>query len=115
VLTIERRDDQALIRLLGEDGAQSLVIEVGPNGPVLRVGSGLAIAIEGELSLSAKRVDIHGREGVQLRSGGDTVLYSEGDLTSSAREHQLESRLGDVRLDANDDIKLTGERIRLNC
>jgi hypothetical protein len=115
VLTIERRADEALIRLHRADGNQALAIELGPNGPVLRLGSGLAIAVEGELSFSAEHVDIHGRTGVQLRSGGDTVLQSEGDLMSSAREHVLEARLGDVRLDANDDVKLTGERIRLNC
>ncbi len=115
VLTIERRGDEAFIRLHGDDGVQSLAIELGPQGPVLRLGSGLAIAVEGELSFSADQVDIHGRSSVQLRSGGDTVLHSEGDLMNSAREHVLEARLGDVRLDANDDIKLTGERIRLNC
>lgn len=115
VLTIERHGEEALIRLHAADGSQALTIELGPAGPVLRLGTGLAIAVDGELSFAAQRVDIRGHEGVELHSGGDITLHCEGDIMTSAREQVLEARLGDVRVDANDDVKLRGERIRLNC
>lgn len=115
VLTIERGAHGSLIRLRDAQGLEPLRIEVGPDGPVLHIGSGLAIAVAGPLSLAGQRVSIHGRDGVSLTSGGDTVLDCEGDLRVEAREQLLVARLGDVELKANDDVKLAGERIRLNC
>lgn len=49
--------------------------------------------------------------GVPLR----VELGPEGDIATRAREQVIEARLGDVRVKANDDVKLNGERIRLNC
>jgi hypothetical protein len=101
--------------LRDDQGVEPLRIEIGPNGPVLHISSGLAISVTGPLRLAGQHVQIHGREGVALTSGGDMALTSEGDLLVEAREQVFEARLGDVRVKANDDVKLSGERIRLNC
>ncbi len=114
-LTVEQSERGSLIRLINADGNEPLRIELGPRGPVLYVGSNLAIAVAGQLQLAAERVDIHVREGLALRSEGEISLHCEGDLVSVAREHDIRARLGDVRLEANDDVKLLGERVRLNC
>lgn len=115
-LTIERAPEGgAVLRLTNAGGDTPLTIELTSAGPVLRVGTGLAIAVDGDLRFAAERVDIQARAGLELRSGGDVIVNAEGDNLSSAREHVLEARLGDVRLDANDDVKIAGERIRLNC
>lgn len=114
-LTIERSERGSVIRLHDGGGGVPLRVELGPEGPVLVLGSGLTIAVAGELSFDAQRVAIRGREGVHLRSDGDTTIESEGDIVTRGREQIVEARLGDVRLKANDDVKLNGERIRLNC
>ncbi len=114
-LTIERGERGSVIRLLDAAGGVPLRVELGADGPVLLLGAGLTIAVAGDLTLDAQRVAIHGREGIHLRSEGDTVIESEGDLVTRAREQVVEARLGDVRVKANDDVKIVGERIRLNC
>jgi hypothetical protein len=114
-LTIERSERGSIIRLLDAGGGVPLRVELGPGGPVLVLGSGLTIAVAGELAFDAQRVAIHAREGIHLRSEGDTTIESEGDLVTRAREQIIEARLGDVRVKANDDVKVNGERIRLNC
>lgn len=114
-LTIERGERGSVIRLHDGGGGVPLRVELGPDGPVLVLGAGLTIAVAGELAFDAQRVAIRGRDGVHLRSGGDTIIESEGDLVTRAREQVVEARLGDVRLKANDDVKIVGERIRLNC
>ncbi|WP_437999880.1 hypothetical protein WMF26_08290 [Sorangium sp. So ce185] len=114
-LTVERSDHRSCIRLVDRAGAEPPRIELRPEGPVLVLGSGLSIAVAGDLQFTAERVAIHAREGIELHRGGDTVLRSEGDLVSEAREQRLSARRGDVRVEANGDVKLLGERTRLNC
>jgi hypothetical protein len=114
-LTIERSEQGSVIRLLDARGGVPLRVELGPGGPVLVLGSGLTIAVAGELAFDAQRVAIHGRDGIHLRSEGDVTIESDGDLVTRAREQVIEARLGDVRVKANDDVKVAGERIRLNC
>ncbi|WP_437945569.1 hypothetical protein WME98_32305 [Sorangium sp. So ce296] len=114
-LTVECSDHGSCIRLVDRAGAEPLRIELRPEGPMLVLGSGLSIAVAGVLQFAAERVAIHAREGIDLHSGGDTALRSEGDLVSEAREQRLSARRGDVRVEANGDVKLLGERIRLNC
>jgi hypothetical protein len=114
-LTVEQGDGQALLRLADLDGTEALRVTIGPDGPVLHLSQGLRIAVSGELALTADRVAICGRESVELRSGGNITLDCERDLAMDAREHHIRARLGDVIVEANDDIKLDGERIRLNC
>jgi hypothetical protein len=36
-------------------------------------------------------------------------------MTSTARAHKVTAERGDVDVYANDDVKLDGERIRMNC
>ena len=63
----------------------------------------------------ADRVAIHGREGVAITTDGDVAIVAAGDLETRARTQTIAAELGDVRVVANDDVRLTGERIRMNC
>lgn len=114
-LALEHTEQGSLIRLLEIGKNELLHLELGPRGPVLHLGGGLGIAVAGELRFEAERVDIRGRDGVCLHSEGDTVIHSDGDMVADARQLDLKAGLGDVRVSANDDVKLVGERIRLNC
>lgn len=46
---------------------------------------------------------------------GDLKLQVAGDLHSEARVQNVTATLGDVNVRANDDVKMIGERIRMNC
>ncbi|CAN5807288.1 hypothetical protein BH11PLA1_BH11PLA1_17930 [soil metagenome] len=114
-LTISRGPHPHTLSLLGPDGAPALSIEITAHGPVLRFERGLTIAAAGDLTLQAERLNLHGRAGVALTSDGDLDLAAAGRFRSAARSQQISATLGDVRLQANDDVRFNGERVLVNC
>ena len=107
-LHIEPAADGHHLRLIGPAGAQSLEIVVTAQGPVLRLGSGLRLELAGQLSIDAERVAVHGRSGLALSSGGEISIDAATHISAKAD-------LGEVRVKANDDLRLDGERILMNC
>jgi hypothetical protein len=115
-LLVERRTRDDLIRLIGPEGRLTLSIIVTPTGPVLRFeGPGLLIESSGALAIDAEHVAIRGREGVALVSGGDAKIVAEGTFDTEAHRQNIRASRGDVNVYANDDVKIDGERIRMNC
>ena len=114
-LLIERTGDGDLLTLIAEGGEIALTVRVQPSGPVLCFKSGLRLEAAGPLELAGERVMIEGRDGVGIRSGGDARIDVQGDLSTTARVQNLRARLGNVNVKANDDVRMTAERIRLNC
>jgi hypothetical protein len=53
--------------------------------------------------------------GPVLRLGAPLVVSIEGELTVDADAIALRATRGDVRIAANDDVVVNGERIKLNC
>ena len=100
-------------------GKRKLVVERSRMKDVLRIvrfeGSGLMIQAAGALAIDAERVAIHGREGLALTTNGDAQIRVAGELRTQARAQYLTAELGNVAIRANDDVKLDGERIRMNC
>jgi hypothetical protein len=115
-LILERGPDQDMLQLLGADGNVKLSLCITPAGPVLRFeGGGLTIQSVGALAIDAEHVTIRGRKGVVISSDGDARICVEGDLSTRARAQDISAELGDINIHANDDVKLDGERIRMNC
>lgn len=115
-LELDRRGASDLIRILGADGEARLTIEVRPEGAILHLrGIGLALKADGDLDLEASRIRLHARDGIELATGGDLEVRADGDLRSLARTQEIEADLGDVRIKANDDVRICGERVRVNC
>lgn len=112
---LERREGGGVLRLVTADGAQPLEIEVGPGGPLLRLRAGLGVVVEGTIAVAAHAVSLAARDEISLRSGGRIDLHAAGDLTSEGRDNSVIARAGDVAIRANDDVRLNGERIALNC
>lgn len=112
-----RRGEQAdTLELLGRDGRVVFAIEISERGPVLRFeGPGLTIRAAGDLSLEAPRLSLRAEESLALSTGGDLDISAAGDLRSTARTQQITADLGDVRVDANDDVRIDGERVLVNC
>lgn len=115
-LLVESTSAENVLNVVGADGHVKLSLHVTPSGPVLRFeGAGLIIESSGALAINAQSVVIQGREGVALISGGDAEIRVAGDLTSEARIHNVTANLGNVNIKANDDVKLNGERVMMNC
>jgi hypothetical protein len=115
-LVVTRNQGLSNIELFDQSGRLTLSLLMTPEGPVLKLGgAGLRLDVEGELSLAADRVKIAGREGVEITSGGDVVTNAVGRSHQNARSHEMISDLGDIHLKANDDVRLNGERVMVNC
>jgi hypothetical protein len=90
-------------------------VAITADGPVLRFEGGLALQTDGPLAIDAEQVTLHGRQGVAISSGGDAWIQVEGDLHSNARIQNITADLGNVNVKANDDVKINGERVKVNC
>jgi hypothetical protein len=115
-LMIVRGPDGDVVRFLSPSGAVTLSVSLTENGPVLRFeGASLLLQAAGSLAIEAEQLKLHGRAGVSLSTDGDLSLQATGDLHSEARTQNVTATLGDVNVHANDDVKLSGERVRVNC
>ena len=115
LLTVRREGREDVVRLRTSQRVL-VTIRVTAEGPVVEVeGAALAIRTTGELAVDAERLALHGRSGVSITSGGDVVLETAGRLSTTARSQRIEATLGDVRVEANDDVRLDGERVLVNC
>jgi hypothetical protein len=113
-LQVCRSDREDVVTLLDREGETAFTLRLTEQGPILSFERGLTIETRETLGLVARRVDICGTEGVSLRSGGDAAIDVAGELTTSAHTQHLSARLGNVNVKANDDVRLNGERIKLN-
>jgi uncharacterized protein (DUF2345 family) len=115
-LVLERARGGDRLSIVAADGQVRAMIEISADGAVLRLGGEkLTIQTEGALAIDAQRVAIHARQGMALTTGGDLVLRADGDVHSNARVQNITADLGDVKIKANDDVRLNGERVRSNC
>lgn len=115
-LQLDRREEQDVLRLVYPDGRVSVEIVVTPDGPIVHLsGAGLALHTEGAVAIDAGHVAIHGRDGLVLSSGGDTVIRAERRLATESFEQSHRASRGDLEIYANDDVRIDGERIRMNC
>ena len=104
------------MQFLAPGGAVTLSVLLTEAGPVLRFeGASLVLQASGSLAIDAEHLHLRGRAGMTLETAGDLALQAKGDLNSAARIQNITATLGDVNVQANDDVKLVGERVRVNC
>jgi adhesin HecA-like repeat protein len=113
---IRRGDHTDTVELVGRDGKVVFAIEVSERGPVLRFeGPGLTIRAAGDLSLEAQTLNLRADKALNVHTGGDMNIRADGDLHTSARIQTIKAELGDVAIEANDDVRIDGERVLVNC
>ena len=96
-------------------GQVELTVRFTEQGPVLSFsGAAIDLVSPGAVSLDCGSLRIHARDGIALETGGDIVQSARGALRAEADDVSLRSRVGDLKLAANDDVIVEGERIRLN-
>lgn len=114
-LDLRTEGEADVVTLVSPEGRPILAIEVGPDGPVLRLEGDVTLRLGGALRVDAEELELHGRRGVSLTSGGEMKIASEGDLSSEGLRQRITSTRGDVQVEANDDLRLDGERVMVNC
>lgn len=115
VLEVVRGGEENLLRVLSPDGKAGLAISITAQGISLQVaGADVVLRTAGKLTIDAEDLRLHGRSGLSITTGGDGKVQAAGDWSSEARVQNIRARLGNVNVVANDDVKLTGERIKLN-
>jgi len=115
VLVLQRTATGGVLSLVAADGSQPIEIEITPTGSILRLRTGLAVSVAGPVSLSAESLTIQAQKQLSLTSAGTLNIEAAGDLTTVAEAQTISARLGDVRIEANDDVVLRGERVKMNC
>ena len=112
------------LKLISKSQTLQLIIKV--HGETLEVythASQLNINAADELNMSAKKINIEATEQLNIKTAGNLVIEAGKDcLTkiagtnkSIARIQKLTASLGNVEIKANDDVKLDGESVKLNC
>ncbi len=110
------------INVTSPDGMFELSVTFTPAGPVLRLAAAaLELNTTGELRLNCESLAIDARGSVAIRAGslteeidGARTSKVGGPSTLEARAVGIRARLGDVAIDANDNVRATGEKILLN-
>lgn len=112
------------VRIHGVGGEIELDVVLTENGPRLRFkAADLALQADGkvqvdcdEFRVRATSAIVHETPGDKAESvGGNAVTVVQGDVRTAGRTVGIQAIRGDVRVKANDDVKLTGERVLLNC
>ncbi len=104
-----------VLELITPDGPLCLTIRLAKDGPAVEIhGAELHLHAQQRLRLEGEHVEVVAHKQLDLRSEGPIQQSAAGTVTSTAFEHQIEATHGEIRLTANDDVAVEGERIRLN-
>ena len=106
-LKVELGASQDTIEIRSPAGDIELAIVVGPDGPRLKIRAvDIELVAENRLSMICNSIDIRASSDAKLEAGGVASLVGR-DVSVTSK--------GEIELDANDDVHVRGERIKLNC
>ena len=100
--------DADILYVSSPAGAVEMEIRFTASGPVLRFPSA-ALRLESDGDVDVACHDF------RVRAGGSVDVTATGPARLEGHAVDVRSRRTDVRLRANDDVRVEGERILLNC
>ena len=112
------------LELKNDSGDIYLNIDMTSHGPQVTIKAGiLSITSNQEMHIESNLVKIRAKEKLILESEGDFVetikgnknVNIEGISNNKALIQNLIANLGNVNIKANDDLRLDGEKILINC
>lgn len=124
VLEIDLTREEELLHIIGSTGEVELKIRMTPEGPVLCFeAASLSLLGTNKVSVASRHISLKASDRITMETSGDMVCTVDGDHNSKiigdmnceARIQNITARLGNVNVKANDDVKLNGERIMMNC
>jgi hypothetical protein len=106
-LALSRTPGHDTLELSDRSGTVRLTIVIEACGvTVAATGTKLAFQTNAPLELEASHLTLRGHTGI--------VLETQGPIVSRARSQHHSATHGSILVEANDDVKLEGERILLN-
>ena len=114
--------DRVTIR--GRGGEVELEVRMTANGPVLRFkAADLELAAAGEVKVECDRFHVRANKEILEETGGhlrqrvagNASVMVRGQHSTKAGEARIEAKRGSVQIEANDNVQLVGERIKMNC
>lgn len=112
------------VTIRSAEGQVVLAVTLTESGPILRFDTAnLQLQSQGKISVDCDEYHVRASKRIveQTRGdrieqvGGDATVMVQGALNTQARETEIRSTRGDVQIKANDDVRLNGERVKLNC
>ncbi|AMM25107.1 hypothetical protein [Variovorax sp. PAMC 28711] len=104
------------LRVCAADGTPRLQLRIDADELVIDcLGGRTRLRVAGALAVSADSVDLSATHDLALRCGGDLTLAADGRIDARAGALALDATRGDVAITANDDVRLEGERVRMNA
>lgn len=112
------------IKLLNRNDEVQLSIKITEAGLDVSINANeLNIHAHEVLNLSSKRINIAAADQLNLHTEGhfvqrvkkDSLTEVEGTNKLLAQVQKITATLGNVNIRANDDVRLDGERVKLNC
>ena len=95
------------VEIRSASGEMMLSVRLTDQGPVFSLaGASFEIAAAKSLSLSAETIEVKAR--------GDVTIEAGRTLRAGGRDVDVIAEPGQVAIRANDDVDITGERVRLN-
>ncbi len=119
--SLDQSSDTLIFR--APNGTCMLQVELTDQGPRLRFESAaIEIVAPRSVSIASERVElIAGSLSVDVardlteRIGGDARRVALGTASVAGADLEMEACTGTAAIRANDDVEVTGERVRLNC
>lgn len=115
-------EDRITIR--GRSGEVELEVRMTEHGPVLRFrAADVELASTGEVRVDCERFHVRAEKEIfeetgghlRQRVAGNASVWVRGQHSTKAGEARVEAKRGSVQIEANDDVQLLGERIKMNC
>jgi hypothetical protein len=105
-------------------GEVELQICMTEKGPLLRFkAADVELEATKDVKVHCEEFHVHAEKqivqesggGLRQRIGGQADVKVRGRMTLAARDARLVAKRGNVQIEANDDVEVLGERIKLNC
>lgn len=122
-LAIINENDCEIVQVRNAKGIALFSISISEEATTLTIAAeNIELKASNKIAIAADMVQITGASEVFMKSqgnliqsvAGDAMMITQGDKQDIARIQNITSALGDVNIKANDDVKLKGERIKLN-
>lgn len=122
-IEVQSEGDADILRFRAPSGECVLTIHLSDAGPVVRVAAAdLEVRTAKRLSLDCEEFQLRASKAAAIDVGGDlrervggtAHRVARGEAILEAQHVRVEARPGGIELRANDDVRVTGERVLLN-